>query len=474
MAGGAQLKAGSVIGQRYRIESLLGEGGLGVVYLCRNVRREAPVAIKLLRSPVWGEEKNALRSEFSILSRLRHPNLVRILDFGRLEDFTSPYIVREYVEGPNLFDATEGWQVEQVIEAFARLCEVVQYLHDRGVIHRDLKPSNVLISSGRVKVLDFGLAQWISVEKQQAAGGTLAYMAPEILMGRGAGPLSDFYSLGVLLYHVLARRLPFEEEDPGYLIQKHLQGQVDLRPITRLKYGAQLAGAIARLLEKNPEKRPSSADQIVSALGAVCPLDSDYRSDQSSQLYFSSARFVGRENEMGRLIEIARRVRETGRGWTVFVVGESGSGKSRCMEEFRIRALLEGWRVVQGSCASSERRLYGPYREILEMTTPVSPEAEQRKPETSLAVSRIAVSRTVPTLSHRLLEESDAFQFRNRLTREIVGGLTGKPTLVLLHDFHWADETTAAIPDYMTSDILAHPIFLCASTLQPESERERC
>jgi serine/threonine protein kinase len=224
------LKTGSVIEQRYRVESLLGQGGLGTVYRCRDLRNEAPVALKLLRSPIWGEGERTLHSEFSILSRLRHPNLIRILDFGRLEGFRGPYIVQEYVEGLNLFEATAGRTAGQVLEILAQLCRVVQFLHDRGVVHRDLKPSNVLFASspdgrGQLKVVDFGLAQWLSSEKKQTIEGTLAYMAPEVLMGRGAGPRSDLYSLGILFYQVLARRLPFEDEDPGYLVQKHLQGK---------------------------------------------------------------------------------------------------------------------------------------------------------------------------------------------------------------------------------------------------------
>src|SRR3974377_254879 len=93
------LKPGHIIEQRYRVESVVGQGGLGTVYRCRDLRNDTPVALKLLRFPLTKEAESSLHSEFSILSRLHHPNLVGILDFGRLEDSREPYIVQEYVEG---------------------------------------------------------------------------------------------------------------------------------------------------------------------------------------------------------------------------------------------------------------------------------------------------------------------------------------------------------------------------------------
>jgi transcriptional regulator with GAF, ATPase, and Fis domain/tetratricopeptide (TPR) repeat protein len=467
------LKTGDVINQRYRVESLLGQGGLGTVYRCRDLRNETPVALKLLRSPISGEGKSPLHSEFSILSRLRHPNLVRILDFGKLGGLRGPFIVQEYVEGRNLFEATAGWPIGQVLEVLAGLCRVVQYLHDRGVVHRDLKPGNVLFASspdgcGQLKVLDFGLAQWLTDERGQKVGGTLAYMAPEVLMGRGAGPRSDLYSLGILFYQVLTRRLPFEDKDTGYLVQKHLQGHADLGPVERLQHGSGLARVIAGLLEKDPERRPPSAMEALRLLEAASGLDLNPRGVLGRDLYFSSASFVGRESEMALLQQRAQRVRETGRGWTVFITGESGSGKSRCMEELRIWAQLEGWRVAEGSCTPTERRLYGPYRDLLnEIRRPLAAEA-RRSPEFPPPSLPAAGGRSP---FGDLVGESTAVQFRDQLAREIVEQLRWEPTLVLLHDFHWADEATAAVLDYLTSDILPHPIFLCVSAREAEAEQ---
>jgi serine/threonine protein kinase len=199
----AAIEAGYLIDQCFRVESLLGQGGFGAVYRCRDLRNDSLVTVKLLRSFMKGKGTSPLHSEFSILRRLRHPNLARIIDFGRIDGSGSLYIAQEYVEGKNLFVATADKEVRQVVEILAELCRTVQFLHDHGVIHGDLKPGNVLIanqadSRDRLKVLDFGLAQWLTGEEKPPAAGMLAYIAPEVLMGQRVVPQSDLYSLGIL------------------------------------------------------------------------------------------------------------------------------------------------------------------------------------------------------------------------------------------------------------------------------------
>ena len=218
------LKAGSIVGDRYPVERILGQGGLGMVYLARDLTNgDMPVALKVLASRKPAEaELSTLRQEFSLLSRLRHPNLIRILDFGLIDGSHNPYLVEEYVEGQDLFDASGQWSPEQVAHAVAVLCRVLHHVHSRGVVHRDIKPANILLSGGfeqieKLKVLDFGLAQWAQGSKDCGVG-TLAYTAPEILLGQPASSKSDLYSVGVLLYQLLSRTLPFEDEDAGFLI----------------------------------------------------------------------------------------------------------------------------------------------------------------------------------------------------------------------------------------------------------------
>ena len=204
----------------YRIRKVLGEGGMGVVYLAEREDLGSLVALKLLRdawlSPARRERFSA---EQRTLAQLNHPSIARLYDADTLSDGT-PFFVMEYVEGLPLTDYCTQNQcsVERRLQLFRQVCEAVQYAHSNAVIHRDLKPSNILVrSDGTIRLLDFGIAKQIEsleVPAQQTMTGlrlmTPAYAAPEQIRGQRLGVQTDVYSLGVILYELLCDRLPFD------------------------------------------------------------------------------------------------------------------------------------------------------------------------------------------------------------------------------------------------------------------------
>jgi serine/threonine protein kinase/tetratricopeptide (TPR) repeat protein len=204
----------------YRIRKVLGEGGMGVVYLAERQDLGSLVALKLLRdawlSPARRERFGA---EQRTLAQLNHPSIARLYDADTLSDGT-PFFVMEYVEGLPLTDycAQHQCSVERRLQLFRQVCEAVQYAHSNAVIHRDLKPSNILVrSDGTIRLLDFGIAKQIEsleVPTQQTMTGlrlmTPAYAAPEQIRGQRLGVQTDVYSLGVILYELLCDRLPFD------------------------------------------------------------------------------------------------------------------------------------------------------------------------------------------------------------------------------------------------------------------------
>ncbi len=208
----------------YRLLRLLGEGGMGVVYLAERTDIGGKVAIKLLRdawlSPM---RRQRFRMEQMTLAQLSHPSIARIFDANMLEDGT-PWFVMEYAEGLPL---TEHWQqkagtIRDCLLLFRRVCAAVQYAHSHAIIHRDLKPSNILANeSGEVKLLDFGIAKQLGADLNDHATVTglrlmtLAYAAPEQLAGRAVGVYTDVYALGVLLFELLACRLPMRAGESG-------------------------------------------------------------------------------------------------------------------------------------------------------------------------------------------------------------------------------------------------------------------
>ena len=204
----------------YRITKLLGEGGMGVVYLARRDDLGSVAAIKILRD-AWlsPARRERFAAEQRTLAQLHHPSIAQLYDADTLPDGT-PWFVMEYVEGVPLTDycRTHGTSIEGRLELFRAVCEAVQHAHGHAVIHRDLKPSNILVTAdGTVKLLDFGIAKHLEdVEGpvDQTRTGlrlmTPAYAAPEQIRGDRVGIHTDVYSLGVILYELLAGRLPFD------------------------------------------------------------------------------------------------------------------------------------------------------------------------------------------------------------------------------------------------------------------------
>ncbi|HTQ53464.1 MAG TPA: serine/threonine-protein kinase [Bryobacteraceae bacterium] len=204
----------------YRIRDLIGEGGMGVVYLAQRDDLGSLVAIKLLRD-AWlsPARRQRFRSEQRTLAQLNHPAIARLYDADTLPDGT-PWFAMEYVvKGVPLTEycRQRNCSIEERLRLFRRVCEAVEYAHGQAIIHRDLKPSNVLVSdNGSVKLLDFGIAKQLDrlEETDQTITGlrmmTPAYAAPEQIRGERPGVYTDVYSLGVILYELLAGRLPFD------------------------------------------------------------------------------------------------------------------------------------------------------------------------------------------------------------------------------------------------------------------------
>jgi transcriptional regulator with GAF, ATPase, and Fis domain len=463
-----QLREGLIINDQYQVEGLLGIGEIGDVYACRDTRcGKSKIVAKMLCSlDVTPGAESSLSREFSLLQRLRHRNLVRILDFGVLESSGKMFWIEERVEGKDVYAGTEGMDIAKIMGLIIDLTKALWYLHSRGIVHGSLKPSNVMLSAaeyGRLVLLDFGLKRKTLNAQQQNGFGSLSYTAPEILLGGCADRRSDLYALGILMYQLLTRRLPFEDEDADFLVQKHLQGSVDMRPLERLRCGPEVAPLLQQLLEKDPKKRLSSEEVLRLVGKSIGREGTEIESGGGLGGQFSATRFVGREKEMLFLQERARRVMDGGRGWTIFVTGEAGLGKTRCMEELRSWALLEGWRIFEGACGACSETAYEPYRQILDKTESASGEAIFRF-DTPLRAA-----------------ESDAFdsysefatgQFRDMITRELVRRLAARPTMMFLNDFHRADEATCTVLDYLSSDIQAHPVFMCVDLRSGEETKE--
>jgi hypothetical protein len=269
-------------GQRYQIESLLGQGGMGTVYRAHDRKLDRRVALKVIRP---GAMTPAMRARFEgearAVARLDHPHIVKIFDVGEMPapdgGGTVPYLALEYVAGGSLGDRLAGpLDPAEAARLVALLARAIQHAHDRGIVHRDLKPDNVLLADrsdvaalntalGCPKITDFGLAPRLESEPGPNTGtlvlGTPAYLTPEQARGSpDVGTPADVYALGVILYHLLTGRRPFEADsltDLLDLVRNH--PPLPLRQI-RSAIPQELECLCLACLDKQPENRPGAAE----------------------------------------------------------------------------------------------------------------------------------------------------------------------------------------------------------------------
>jgi serine/threonine-protein kinase len=280
---------GTVLDGRYRLDSLIGVGGMGDVYRATHVHLDTEFAVKLLK-PEFVANQTAIkrfRLEAKAAGRIHHPNAVRVTDFGVTPE-RIVYLVMELVKGESLRSMmrNEGrLDYLRTVNIVRQVCGAVDAAHRGGVIHRDLKPDNILIeivhNTERVKVLDFGIAK-LREAKTDAfltqAGtiiGTPQYMSPEQCQGKPLDPRSDIYSIGILLYEMLTGEVPFDGESTLQVVYNQLHASP--RPLMELSphVPAQLAKVIMRALEKEPDQRPSSAIQFSDELKQSIEVESE-------------------------------------------------------------------------------------------------------------------------------------------------------------------------------------------------------
>lgn len=270
------LESGAEVGA-YRIERILGRGGMGVVYLAHDTRLHRSVALKSLPPHLFRDDRmrSRLRQEARAAAALSHPAIATVFALEEIGD--QIFIASEYLEGRTLRDEMSAGPLGQsrALEIARAVAAALQAAHDRGIVHRDLKPENIIIAaSGGIKVLDFGLAQFdvaaqdlASVTRLTDAGviaGTPPYMAPEQLLGQPTSARTDQFAFGVLLYEMLTGRHPFGTGALPNTIARTIATDPDPAEMP-----AELWQIIDRTLQKNPDDRYAATKDLVAAIDAV-------------------------------------------------------------------------------------------------------------------------------------------------------------------------------------------------------------
>ena len=466
---------------------------MGTVFLCEDLTRvRRKVALKVLRSDRLEDSEEWSKVEYEALTRLRHPNLAKVHDFGRVQESHDWFIVSEFIRGDDLLAASTSFEESEFLDVVVQICRALEYIHSQGYVHFDIKPDNILVTRTRqmgtdqsskviqdragnastdrclgppvAKLIDFGLAEKISGTFDFAIKGTLHYVAPEIIDGGTPDRRADLYSFGVSLYQLLTGRLPFVSPDGKALGRNDGRWREDLRKDLSGE-SDWLIDIVVRLLEKDPEARFTSAREIIQAVSAGAGRHWQVETEETQISYLYSNRLIGRRFELEHLRDGVERttglaLREGSETPTIdrsqpvlLVSGEIGIGKSRLLDEFAHHLKLREIPVFTGHCIEACQEAYQPFRTILEqMALSVGLDSEQYLEHADL-LGRVCQRLQGSMTDHPRSAEPMGHQFIDQLARFMEECSHDRPCVLVLNNLHWADDPTVDLLERLVDRI---------------------
>lgn len=271
---------GQTLGGRYVIEELLGSGGMSSVYKANDPNLRRTVAIKLIHPHLSREPEFVSRfeEEASAVAQLKHPNVIKVFDFNN--DGETYFMVMEYIQGETLSDQLMALEAkkqnmasEEALRIATKISAALHYAHQRQMIHRDVKPANIMLDEqGHPILMDFGIAKIIGGKVQTATGaiiGTALYMSPEQIQGKNADARVDIYSLGIVLFEMIAAQTPFGGDSAMTIMMKHVNDPLPNLQVLNPDTSPAVRSVIEKALEKDPQQRFQSAGDMEQALQGV-------------------------------------------------------------------------------------------------------------------------------------------------------------------------------------------------------------
>ncbi len=476
---------GALLNERYQLNDELGRGGMGIVYRGSDELLRRPVAVKLLTAEGLGTEGRArLLQEARAAASLNHPNIVSVYDVGEAKLPGQPipvsYIIMELIPGHSL-STLRPTELKEIIHIFDQVCLALEVAHESGLIHRDLKPENIVVTpSGQAKLMDFGLAHTPEAPPLGEPGsisGTLAYMAPELILGKEASPQSDLYALGVIFYEYLAGRPAFEAENLTALLTQRLHASVVPPSTYNDQIPFSLDVLIMRLLSRRPEGRPDSVTVVRETLAAFSsplpPLRAPGSGSQINRLV--RGRLVGRETSFAQLVG-RWQLAVSGQNQLLLINGEPGVGKTRLVRELTSYAELSGGIVLAVECYADAGLPYASFAQLIGEV--LRGDEDPPIPEAVLADMLMLTPDLRPSYAHILTPTyADQESKQAALIESVMAlfaALTAQsPLLLFFDDLHWADSGTLSLIRHLAQRLRRRPLMIVGAFREAELSEDR-
>jgi Nif-specific regulatory protein len=461
---------------RYLVRAVLKETPATTVYRVYDASFKRDVAMKILRHEL-SEPQQLLRfkTEFSTLASLEHPSIIKVYDFGLLQE-RFPYFTMEFFSGKKISEYFDGHSWDALYGVILQIAAGLHHIHHLGIIHLDLKPSNILVDEhGKAKIMDFGVAVESHQVLDRQIRGTLHYMAPEVLRQDRVDSRADLYALGMTLYETVTGALPGYGMAPIDVIRMHLDDEIRPPSAINPRVPEALERIIVKLLEKDPRHRYASAaallQEVADAAGRTAPAGELLVG--KGELY--AAPLIGRKHEVSQLMSLIVEARE-GRGSGAILAGAEGMGKSRIVRDATLRAQLDGARVFCGRCPINRKSIYAPFFEIFEqMVTAVNPTADVAaeirrllRPVVSAANGEEAAPSTGQKyrLYNRIVQSmQDMYGFLS------AAHTSGSPLILVIEDLQWADPSTAELLTFLIGEARQNKLLVIGTlTIDPNAD----
>ena len=446
---------------RYQIQERIGKGGMGVVYKAFDPKLARTIALKFLLYDQY-ENKDAHQrfiQEAKTISALDHPNICTIHDIGE-SDEGNMYIAMAYYEGETLKARINRGPlpVDEAIELTLQIAKGLREAHKKGVVHRDVKPANIFVTGQQlIKVLDFGLAKVrdIDLTKDEFTMGTATYMSPEQARGLDVDHRTDIWSLGVILYEMLAGRRPFKANFWEALVYMILHEEAD--PLSKHAKGAntELENIVAKALSKRLDERYRNMDEFIEALHALKGTPVNHVTIKTSAAHRHA---VGRNDDLAQLNERALQV-VSGAGMIVGIAGDAGMGKTVLIETFLDGIEVGGMPITVAKGQCSERlagsEAYLPLFDVMEHLLAKDGDGSvnsiMRKMAPWWYVHVAALSPDDPDNQGilEMAQRTSQEQIKRELTSFLKAVSDNRLVVVVIEDLHWADVSSVDMIAYL-------------------------